>query len=147
MQTEKFFFRIIARGHKPSTIRDLFRNAYDLLPTMKPKEKLSPSQLKQEMNERVFLHLDFHPFEPNRRAIQALAKLTLLSPKNEPTLDRVSNGFGARVGVKRLVVAYHRTRNIKDYLIPRKFASRPGPSASTYVPSYLMQQDFQNNNW
>ena len=75
-----------------------------------------------------------------------MAQQTLLSPKNEPTLDNVSNGFGGRVGVKRLVVAYHRTRNIKDNLIPRKFGARPGPSASTYVPSYMMQRDIQNNN-
>ena len=112
---------------------------------MKPKEKLSSSQVTIELRERVFLHLNFHPFEPNRRSIQALAQTTLLSPKNEPTLENVANGFGGRVGVKRLVVAYHRTRNIKDYLIPRKFASRPGPSASTYIPSYRMQQAFQNN--
>ena len=113
---------------------------------MKPKKKQPSSEVVNESKERVFLHLNFHPFEPNRRSIQALAQTTLLSPKNEPTLENVANGFGGRVGIKRLVVAYHRTRNIKDYLIPRKFGSRPGPSASTYIPSYRIQQAFQNNN-
>ena len=50
--------------------------------------------------------------------MQALAQTTLLSPKNETTLENVANGFDSHVGVKRLVVTYHRTRNIKDYLIP-----------------------------
>ena len=81
----------------------------------------------------------------NGQSILALAQTTLLSLKNEPTLENGANGFGGRVGVKRLVIAYHQTWNIKDYLIPRKFASRPGPSASTYIPSYRMQQAFQNN--
>ena len=145
-QTEKYFHRIIARGHKPSNVQKHFRETYDYLPTMKPKERPSSVELAAELKERIFLHLDYHPFEPNRRSIQALAQSTLLSPKNEPTLENVANGFGGRVGVKRLVVAYHRTRNIKDYLIPRKFGSRPGPSASTYIASYRLQCDIQNNN-
>ena len=114
---------------------------------MKQKEKPSPSAVARETKERAFIHLDYHPFEPNRQSIQALAQTTLLSLKYEPTLENVANGFGGCVGVKNLVVAYHQTQNIKDYLIPRKFASRPGPSASTYIASYLMQQTFQNNNW
>ena len=112
---------------------------------MKPKEKLSSSQVTIELKERVFLHLNFRPFEPNQQSIQALAQTTLLSPKNKPTVENIANGFGGHVGVKHLVVAYHQTQNIKDYLIPRKFASRPGLSASTYIPSYRMQQAFQNN--
>ena len=145
-QTQKYFYRIVSRGHKPSIVRNLFREAYDILPTMKPRKKPSSSEMAVESKERVFIHFNYHPFEPNRRYIQAVAQQTLLSPKNEPTLDNVSNGFGARVGVKRLVVAYHRPRNIKDNLIPRKFGSRPGPSASTYVPSFMMRRNIQNNN-
>ena len=145
-QTRKYFYRIVSRGHKPSIVRNLFREAYDILPTMKPRKKPSSSEMAVESKERVFIHFNYHPFEPNRRYIQAVAQQTLLSPKNEPTLDNVSNGFGARVGVKRLVVAYHRPRNIKDNLIPRKFGSRPGPSASTYVPSFMMRRNIQNNN-
>ena len=99
-----------------------------------------------ESKERVFIHFNYHPFEPNRRYIQAVAQQTLFSLKNEPTLDNVSNSFGARVGVKRLVVANHRPQNIKDNLIPQKFGSRPGPSASTYVPYFMMQRNIQNNN-
>ena len=88
--------------------------------------------------ESVFIHLNFHPFKPNQRYIQAVAQQTLLSPKNKPTLDNVSNGFGGHIGVKRLLVAYNCVQNIKDNLIPRKIGSRPGPSASTYVASYMM---------
>ena len=145
-QTLKYFYCIISRGHKPSIVRNLFWETYDILPTMKPRKKPSSSEMAVESKECVFLHLNYHPFEPNRRSIQAVAQQTLLSPKNEPTLDNVSNGFGGRVGVKRLVVAYHRTRNIKDNLIPRKYGSRPSPSVTTYVASYMMQRDIQNNN-
>ena len=83
--------------------------------------KPSSSELVVESEERVFIHLNFHPFEPNRQSIQALAQTTLLTQKKK-TLENVANGFGGCVGVKRLVVAYHRTWNIKDYLIPRNSA-------------------------
>ena len=105
-QTEKYFYRIISRGHKPSVVRNFFRETYDILPSIKPRKKPSPSELAVESKERVFIHLNYHPFEPNRRSIQAVAQKTLLCPENEPTLDNVSNGFGGRVGVKRLVVLY-----------------------------------------
>ena len=74
---------------------------------MKPKKKPSSSEMAVESKERVFIYLNYHPFEPNQRSIQAVAQQTLLSPKNEPTLDNVSNYSGGRVGVKRLVVVYH----------------------------------------
>ena len=55
------FFALSPEATNPA----LYKTLYDLLPSMKPKTKLSPSELKREMNKRVFIHLDFHPFEPN----------------------------------------------------------------------------------
>ena len=81
-QTRKYFYRIISRGHKPSIVRNLFRETYDILPTMKPRKKPSSSEMAVGAKERVFLHLNYHPFEPNRRSILAVAQQTLLSPKN-----------------------------------------------------------------
>ena len=136
LQTEKFFHRLVNQGHQPSKLQLLFAKAFEKLPSMilRKKSKLTGYELKDDLERKIFLHLDFNPFDPSRRNIQALAKKTLMHPPGEPSLARVSNGQGGRIGIEQLVIAYHRPKNIKDILVPRKFGKRPGPSASTYLP-------------
>lgn len=114
---------------------------------MKQKKMPYPNKVAKETKEIFSIHLDYHPFEPNQWSIQTLEQTALLSPKNKPTLDMVDNDLSTCVSVKQLVVAYHQTWNIKDCLILRKFAPRPGPSAFSYVVSYLIETSYWNNKW
>ena len=54
----------------------------------------------------------------------------MLSPKDEPGLPDLRNRRGARLNVSRLIVAYHRPRNIGNLLSPRHFREPHGVSVS-----------------
>ena len=137
LQTEEFFHHFFNQGHHPSKLQILFAKAYEKLPSMilRKKIKLPGFELKNDLESKIFLHLDFNPNDPSCRNIQALVQKTLMHPPSEPTLAQVTNGKGGCIGIEQSVIAYHHLKNIKDKLVPRKFGKRPGPSAPIYLPN------------
>jgi len=103
LQTEKFFHSLVNQGHQPSKLQLLFAKAFEKLPStiLRKKSKLTSYELKDDLESKIFLHLDFNPFDPSRRNIQALARKTLMHPPDEPTLAQVSNGRGGRLGIEQ----------------------------------------------
>jgi hypothetical protein len=125
---QEFFYRLCARGYRPEKLRPL---SSDAIENVKKKRT-------ETFEKRVFLHVPFHPCDPPSQAIQQIFKTTLLAPDNEPALYTLRNKDNAPVGINRLVVAYHRPRNLKSILTQRRFREKPGFPVSNFVPEDIL---------
>jgi hypothetical protein len=88
-----------------------------------------------DSEERIFLHLPFHPCcNPSSQRFQRLFQDVLLSPPNEPILPDLRNYEDAPVGINRMIVAHHRPYNLKNLLFPRRLKEVPTQPVSSLIP-------------
>jgi hypothetical protein len=120
-QCRKLFYRLRSRGYTSEVLQPLFNSAVTYLTPV----QTSPSAGKKRTTSTtktspIFLHVPYHPRDPASTQLQRLFRDTLFVPANEPPLGRLRNRDGARVPVSRLIVAYHRPRNLGNLLSPRR---------------------------
>jgi len=123
-----FFRRLCARGYKPDKLRPLFYDAFAKASRVRP-------QLEDSIydEERVFLHLSYHPGDPSSRVLQQVFRKTLLSPEKEPPLPTLRNFHGAHVGINRMVIAYSRPPNLRGLLFPRRLREVLDAPVSSFI--------------
>ena len=141
---QQLFDRLVARGYRRSHIKPIFLKylhryfTTEHLPIMPlPTGNPNPG----DIGSTIFLHLPYHPLDPPSSAIQRLFKKEIMKDSAHPTtyfpnrvpFYRLKNYGHEEIGINRLIVAYHRHRNLGEILAPRKFDRRPGPSFSDYV--------------
>ena len=134
----KFYRRLIVRGHSPSHIRPLFNNAIRNVITQKERQPDDP-------RVRLFLHLPYNPRDKmSSREIQAFCRRVLFAPPGEPAFCQLTDKDGYYCGFNRLTIAYHRQRNLKNLLFPRKFNSYERP-ISDHIREMRASQSPQDN--
>jgi len=84
-------------------------------------------------NERIFLHIHYHPQNPSSGSIQRLWRDLIYSPPGKKTLNQLKNHFGHRVPVKHLIVAYRCNLNLANLNSYRKLSSRTGLKVSAFI--------------
>ncbi len=131
-----FFMRLVARGYTPSHIRPIF-DTY-LRKYLTAADVQQPPAVPRTTNDCAFLHVPYHPLDPSSREIQAAFRKHLLkenpaNPYLTTPLPKLSNGRGHNLGINRLIVAYHRPRNLGNFLTPRHVDRLPGLSASAFL--------------
>ena len=112
------FLRMKARGHDPSSLKKMFMSAANKLELKAPKPKE-----QGDSNNRLFIHMQYHPNGISRQEIRAAF---------EETCDSF-RGTAAEVG--KVTVAFSRPPNLKDKLTSARLHEVPGKEASTYRPS------------
>ena len=128
-----FFDRLIARGHSASKIHPIFKKYIGkYFGRKKPQFSLQRADTKPK-DFPIFFHIKYHPMDPPSSEIQKIWKKYMMmgeNPRNpyRQALSKVKNKNKEEIGINRLIVCYHRHRNLKELLSPRKFDSRPGPS-------------------
>ena len=131
-----FYTRLVARGYTPSHIRPIF-DTY-LRKYMTTAQAQQPAAPPRTTDDCAFLHVPYHPLDPSSKEIQAAFRKHLLK-ENPPNpylvtpLPKLCNGKGHKLGINRLIVAYHRPRNIGNFLTPRHVDRLPGLSASAFL--------------
>ncbi len=55
------------------------------------------------------------------------------NPYASVPLHKLSNGEGKQLGIKRMIVAYHRPKNIGNYTTPWHIDRLPSPSALAFL--------------
>lgn len=123
--------RLLARGYSPFVIDHLIR-----LADLDHSVRFRPTTVTPKQSASLFLHLPFHPSDPASSTIQRTFRQTLLAPRT-PSLPHLRNLSGHRFGCGRLIVAYHRPRNIGNLLSPRKLLVSTG----TVVPVLSCQDE------
>ena len=88
---------------------------------------------KERANNKIFLHLKYHPCDPPSPVLQRLWRRCVLHPPGKPHLTCLQNQFGERLPINRLVIAYGRHQNIGNLLSYRNISKRPGPKVSSFL--------------
>jgi hypothetical protein len=114
--------RLIGRGHSSYRVRPLLEEAlaHSIKPV--PPPPLDPIDPLFISDDRIFLHLPFHPLDPPSTEVQDLFRHLVLLPSEgaTPLPDLQNETTGAKLRINRLTIAYHRPKNIANLLIPRK---------------------------
>jgi hypothetical protein len=130
-----FFGRLLARGYSPDRIRPIFHQALLRQGTERPEP------VQEDTNRRVYLHLPYHPLDPRSADIQRIFRDLLSSPKDDTPIANICNPpHAAPLNVDRLIVAYHRPRNLRNILFPRKFRGIPGKPVSKFCEKLASQR-------
>ena len=122
--------RLLYRGWTEKQLLPLFNESLRRVNNPTPRQ-----QQNREDDNPLILHVPFHPLLPSSREIQTLFRRTLLDHRwsdhtSTPLPDFEHNGN--KLGINRLIVAYHRPKNLGNLLAPRKIESTPGPPTSGY---------------
>jgi hypothetical protein len=125
-----FFRRLCDRGYTACTLRPLFHDALRRAQTSRCK----PSEDDQE--KRIYLHLEYHPYDPSSRDLQRLFRERLQSPVDEPEFSTLCNGDNIPNGITRMIVAFRRPPNLRTALFPRRFREIPNAPASSFARTY-----------
>ena len=88
-------------------------------------------------DERIFLHIHYHPQNPSSGSIQWLWRDLIYSPPSKKTLNQLKNHFEHHVPVKRLNVAYCCNLNLANLNSYCKLSSRTGLKVSSLIWTVL----------
>jgi hypothetical protein len=121
------FLRLCNRGYSSTDLKPIFAAALDHI----KNRPLPPDPWDKEI--RCYLHLPFHPDDPKSTVTQQFFRQHMLAPTGEPTLDNLQNLFGARPGMNRMIVAYHRPDNLQTLLFPHFFQAPKGRPLSSFT--------------
>ena len=145
----RFVLYLRARGHHQETIvpmvnaavaktvsvlakqRSATDTAADVTPQSPPREAPDPDPKQDE--QRLFLHLPFHPDNPPSRCVQRAWKRHVSRPPFSRKFREIRNHKGVPLGFDRLTVAYHRSHNLGNLLSYRDLQKRNGPSVSSLI--------------
>jgi hypothetical protein len=130
----QLFLRLQARGYSRPWLAPIFASALRavLLANEPASATLAPARMTGPPETPLYLHVQFHPRDATSRTIQRAFRSTMLSPRGEPPLPDLRNRRNARLNVSRLIVAYHRPRNIGNLISPRRFREPPGVAVSDF---------------
>ena len=109
---QRFFQRLLLRGHTRKKLIPLFQKALQNIHSPPNPESLYES--------RVYHHLQFYPRDPPSKIFQQYFYSHILFPKNEPPLFKLENDHAAPLDINRLIVAYHKPKNLRNLLFPRR---------------------------
>jgi len=135
---QNFYRRLLARGYNPSHILPIFnkylRQYYRDTTTATVAPPPATATPNGTHENTIFMHLPFHPLNPPSIKVQQLFRKHLLkenlcNPYASVPLYKLSNGRGKQLGINRMIVAYHRPKNIGNLVTPRHIDRLPGPSA------------------
>jgi hypothetical protein len=125
----RFYQRLLARGYSKSQLLPLFDSAIS-------HANKKCQQSNATTTSPIYFHLPFHPSDPSSKQLQYLFRTILLEPPGEPALPRLQNKKRAPSGIERMVVAYHRPRNLGNVLTSRRLKT---PSASLSVSGIISE--------
>ena len=132
-----FFNRLVDRGYLRTKLLPLFEKGFDNATSymsMTLDQRVARKKAKVgRSDERIFLHIPYHPQNPSSGSVQQLWRDLIHSPPGEKTLNQLKNHFGHRVPVKRLIVAYRRNLNLANLNSYRKLSSRTGLKVSSFI--------------
>ena len=131
-----FFRRLMRRGHKPSKLLPLFKqamaNSKKYLATSEEEKAAQREKKRSDAQRRVYFHQEFHPKVLKLVRFRVSLKLTCINPPGQEPFNRIGFG-GSDIPLDALVVANHRPLNLGDLFSYRKINKRNGPPVSSFM--------------
>jgi hypothetical protein len=122
--------RLTLRGHSPATLTLLFHHAHRQATTFIARQHLPPVAEPQLPTTTTFLHLPYHPQDPNRHTIQQLWNSIVARPTHQTPLHNIKNLHSHPSNIDRLTIAYSRPPNIGNQLSICNIQGRGMPVSS-----------------
>lgn len=128
LRTRLFFKRLVARGYKSKDIKPLFHRAIS-----RARQYHGPMD-KTMASNNVYLHLPYHPNDPESYKIQQAWRNTVATPPYQMPLSNMKNPkTKEKCNIDRMVIAYRRPMNLGNLLSHRNIEDTPmAPSISSY---------------
>jgi hypothetical protein len=132
-----FYRRLLRRGYSKDQLTPLFTKAIEnacqhFRRTPAELTALQDQKLVQGYR-RVFFHLQYHPNDPDSKAIQRVWKEQVMEPSDKPRLNQVYNLQNHRIPIDQLTIAYSRPPNFGNMFSVRKFHKKRGPNVSSFI--------------
>jgi hypothetical protein len=141
-ELSQFFRRLVDRGHSPTHLIPLFLSAETKIQANLNTRSLQHQHPPARTNDNTFLHLQYHPSNPNSGEIQRLWRSNILTPPNKPPLYKLRNREGYPINIKRLTIAYSRAPNLGNILSCRILRAKIGDYIDkTHYPSLFPNDD------
>jgi hypothetical protein len=123
-----FYQRLLARGHRASDLTRLFLRASKKVDGSSLPKPRSRTAALEEIQDSIFLHLQYHPQDPDRQELQTLFHDTCRAALDDAHIPHGETA-GEPVSIGRMIVAYSRAPNVAT-LVRR---NRLRPEFDTHV--------------
>jgi hypothetical protein len=121
----RFYARILARGYTRATVDPLFEQAARRHEKPKLRFSFQPtaaSDEESEQGETLFFHIEYHPRDVSRRAIQETYAATCCSENAASAgFSRIFTEGGGEMKIIKFMISYKRPQNLRDVIIPSSF--------------------------
>ena len=128
---KKLYQRLRQRGFSPKFLTGIINHALTTA-NLEPKEKVSAVKTIEDKNKMpLLLHLPYNPLDPPSSGIQRLWERYVENFKDATPFRQLplQDDEGSRpLRYSRLIICYHRPRNLAFYLTPRRIDRLPGIS-------------------
>ena len=132
-----FCRRLLVRGYKPDKLLPLFEKGINnaiIYLSLSPEQREARKKAKiGRLDERIFLHISYHPQNPSPSFVQRLWRDLIFSPPGKKELTMLTNWEGHHVPIKRLIVAYHHNPNLANLNSYHKLKTRTGLKPSSFI--------------
>jgi hypothetical protein len=126
--------RLRARGYNQTFLINIINATYHRISKELNEKETTTIDIDKDVNIPCFLHLYYHPNDPKSSVIQQLFQDEMYHPKKMwKKLPDLLNHRKVRLGVNKLIIAYHRTPNLGNLLSPRVLKREDGPPVSSYI--------------
>ena len=111
-----FHTRLLNRGYATNKLIPFFEKGINnaisyLSQTQEQRDAIKKAKVGKS-DERIFLHIPYHPQNPSSGFVQNIWRNTVLSPPGKENLNQLTNWEGHHVPIKRLIIAYHRNPDL-----------------------------------
>ena len=132
-----FHTRLLNRGYATNKLIPFFEKGINnaisyLSQTQEQRDAIKKAKVGKS-DERIFLHIPYHPQNPSSGFVQNIWRNTVLSPPGKENLNQLTNWEGHHVPIKRLIIAYHRNPNLANLNSYRKLSPHTGLKPSTFI--------------
>ena len=111
----KLYQRLLYQGYNKSVLDPIFNESLANLSSKKEKPT-------RDFENSVILHTKYHPCNPPSKFIQEKFRQHLVDHPDGP-IAHIRNHEGAPLDISSLIVAYHRPKNLGNYLSSRRHTS------------------------
>jgi hypothetical protein len=135
LELQNLVRRLTARGYKQSLLVDIINKTYQRINKELDKPATTPQPVPNNDHKKVcFFHTYYHPNDPKASDIQQLFQNEMMTPpRMYKKLPDLLNHRKAKLGVEKLIIAYHRMPNLGNILSTRIIKSEDGPQVSSFI--------------
>ena len=132
-----FHTRLLNRGYATNKLIPFFEKGINnaisyLSQTQEQRDAIKKAKVGKS-DERIFLHIPYHPQNPSSGFVQNIWRNLVLSPPGKENLNQLTNWENHHVPIKRLIITYQCNPNLANLNSYRKLSLHTGLKPSTFI--------------